>query len=732
MKKPELLSPVGNMECLKAAVQGGCDAVYLGGYAFGARSFAGNFSNEELIEAITYAHLYGVKVYVTVNTLVYESETEMFFQYIEFLYRNQVDAVIVQDLGMMDWIRKTYPNLEVHASTQMHVHNLEGVKFVQELGLSRVVLARETDIDTIQKIKKVCNIELEIFVHGALCFCYSGQCLMSSMIGGRSGNRGTCTQCCRMKYEIYENDKKLNQDDYVLSPKDLNSLEHLGELIEIGVDSFKIEGRMKRPEYVFYVTHLYRKAIDEYYKTKNITITEEEKDTLKKLFHREFTKGFLFHENQKDWLNPKRPNHVGIPIGQVVSSQNGWVTCCLSREVHQNDGIRILNHKEDKGCILNKIYQNHKLVNSGQKGETISFYLEGKFESGDIIVLTSDQSDLNQIQKQILSSPRKVQITGSITVKIGKCIQYQVDDGINQVTLEGTYVVEKAQKQPVTKERIEEQLEKLGDTVYVLKHLDCNIDDSIFVPIQELNTIRRKMVELLNQKRCQKREFIKKEYEIKVPEIKEEQGYAVTIHSKEEYELIKDRKVKQIYVEDKNLYQDLLIDKRIVNVLPRVMTKIEEENIPTMVGELGSLYKVKPFYTDFSFNVTNSYTVAFLHSLGVKRITLSLEMSEVQIQELVEAYQSRYHTSPNLEYVITSMPEVMITKFDLLNYYHTKNKLQMKDEKKHQFVIQKVGDYTRIYYKKEEKSILPKNIFDKCISTVRFQEVTEENIRYLV
>ena len=184
MKKPELLSPAGNMECLKAAIQGGCDAVYLGGYAFGARSFAGNFSNEEIEEAISYAHLYGVKVYVTVNTLVYESEVELFLHYIDFLYQNNVDAIIIQDLGMMDLIRQTFPDLEMHASTQMHINNMEGVKFVEQMGLSRAVLARETDIETIRKIKQHANIELEIFVHGALCFSYSGQCLMSSMIGG--------------------------------------------------------------------------------------------------------------------------------------------------------------------------------------------------------------------------------------------------------------------------------------------------------------------------------------------------------------------------------------------------------------------------------------------------------------------------------------------------------------------------------------------------------------------
>ena len=192
MKKPELLAPAGSMESLYAAVEAGCDAVYLSGYMFGARQFATNFSEEEIKKAICFCHLYGVKVYVTVNTLIYEEEVQTFLDYIDFLHKNNVDAVLIQDIGMLDLIRQTYPNLEVHASTQMHIHNELGIKFCEKMGITRVVLARETSIEMIQKIRQKTNLELEVFVHGALCISYSGQCLMSSLIGGRSGNRGAC------------------------------------------------------------------------------------------------------------------------------------------------------------------------------------------------------------------------------------------------------------------------------------------------------------------------------------------------------------------------------------------------------------------------------------------------------------------------------------------------------------------------------------------------------------
>ena len=318
MKKIELLAPAGNMQSLYAAISAGADAVYLSGKKYGARAYAINFSDDELVEAIRYSHLYDVKVYVTVNTLIYESEMDDFIKYVEFLYRSGIDAVIMQDLGAMDLVRQKFPKLEIHASTQMNIHSLESVKLLEKLGIKRAVLSRELSINDISNIKKNSDIELEIFIQGALCVSFSGCCLMSSLIGGRSGNRGACAQCCRMKYDLVC-DNKIVDNGYLLSTKDLCTVYDMDKLIDIGVSSLKIEGRMKRPEYVYTAVRLYRKAIDSYITTGKIDINDTDIYELKKIFNREFTKGFLFNESNDIFINKKRPNHGGVEIGKVTS-----------------------------------------------------------------------------------------------------------------------------------------------------------------------------------------------------------------------------------------------------------------------------------------------------------------------------------------------------------------------------------------------------------------------------
>ena len=723
----ELLVPAGNMDCLKAAIMAGCDAVYLGGNSFGARNYAVNFDNEQLIEAINYAHLYGVKVYVTVNTLIYEDEVKRFIDYIDFLHKNNVDALIMQDLGMIDLVRKTYPNIEIHASTQMHIHNLEGIKMAESLGIKRAVLARETDIESIKNIRKNTNLELEIFIHGALCISYSGQCLMSSILGGRSGNRGTCTQCCRMPYDLISDNKVINKDKYLLSTKDLNTLEYIQELLDNGVNSLKIEGRMKRPEYVYYVTYLYRKAIDSYLQNKKINIQEEEIIKLKKIFNRNFTKGFLFKEENNNYVNQFRPNHIGIDIGKVLSYSKNKVTIKLTSNINQEDGIRILSDREDSGCILNKIYKDGKLVNKAFKGDTISFDLKGDININDRVVKTTDKNDLTQIQNEINANKRKIKIDGEVIIKIDEPVILIITDGINDVIVKSEEEVSRANKIPITKEDIIKKLNKLGDTPFIFNNLNIELDDNAFVRLFELNNIRRNAIDVLIKKRQYKIPYKKEEYYIDLLDNNIEKGINVLIDNEELYLKIKNKNIKNIYVNNDLYYK--YNDERFILKLPRVINKYEENNNSLLVGEIGSLYKYKNINTDFSLNVTNSYTVAFLNSIGVKLITLSYELNDSQIIELIDNYKKRYNKKPNLELIISSYPEVMISKFNLLKYYNINKDAILLDNKKRKFKVKSFKNFMTITYLEKIKKT--NNYFDMGIDRLRIHIEEESDIKEL-
>lgn len=305
----ELLSPVGNMESLYQAIHNGADAVYLGMKSFGARHFATNFTEEEIKEAVSLCHLYQVRIYVTMNTLIKNKEVDAFLEQVSFLYKIGVDALIMQDIGMIHLVRKKYPNLEIHASTQANNSSIETIKMFYKLGVKRVVLSREISLEEIKKID--IPIELEVFIHGALCISYSGCCLMSAMMGERSGNRGECTGSCRLLYDLYEKEKKIVSSKYLLSTRELNTTSHIKELLNSNINSFKIEGRMKSKEYVGFVTKLYRMLLDQ----KRIDYDKKQEE-LKTLYHRKFTDGHLFHST--NIMNIDTPNHIGLKIGKVV------------------------------------------------------------------------------------------------------------------------------------------------------------------------------------------------------------------------------------------------------------------------------------------------------------------------------------------------------------------------------------------------------------------------------
>ena len=314
-KKVELLAPAGNYQAFIGAMNAGADAVYLGGEKFGARAYADNFTREEICKALRYAHIFGRKVYLTVNTLIKESEFSYLYDYLSPLYEAGLDGVIIQDLGVWQYIREVFPDMALHASTQMAITGEMGARFLKQIGAARIVPARELSLPEIQKIKKKTGLELECFIHGAMCYCYSGQCLFSSILGGRSGNRGRCAQPCRLPYQVSNWPDGLGAKTcYPLSLKDMCTIEFIPQLIEAGIDSFKIEGRMKKPEYAAGVTAIYRKYIDNYYRhgTEKYTVKDDDMDKLRRLYIRtEVQTGYYDKTNGKEMVTLEKPGYLG-------------------------------------------------------------------------------------------------------------------------------------------------------------------------------------------------------------------------------------------------------------------------------------------------------------------------------------------------------------------------------------------------------------------------------------
>ncbi|AKB31127.1 Protease [Methanosarcina siciliae HI350] len=512
--KPELLAPAGGMEALKAAVENGADAVYIGARAFSARGYASNFSEEELEQALDYAHLRGVKIYVTVNTLLKEEEVESALRLLARLREMGADAIIIQDPGLIALSRKYLPDLPLHASTQMTLHNSEGVAFAKELGIERVVLSRETSLEEIRKIKEKSDMEIEVFVHGALCISYSGQCLLSSLIGGRSGNRGYCAQPCRKKYRLYCEGKQVKTGgSYLLSPKDLNTASGLGTLIEAGIESFKIEGRMKRPEYVAGVVRIYRRLIDRYLKNPaGYFVSGEEQEILTQLFNRGFTSGYFFENPRGKLMSRENPHNRGIPAGTVVSydRRTKRIRVKLSNILRLGDGIMVENAEtrpEDKGKIISSMYTGKGSVYSAGKGEVVEIPFDSRAPSGSTVYRTHDKKLMDSLKKESESGALRPKIPVSLaaTLTSGKPARFGIKDSdSNVVTVESEYLVEEAEKLPTSKARIEKQLTKLGNTLFEATELNVSVEEDIFIPVGQLNELRTKAVLQLENLRTSK------------------------------------------------------------------------------------------------------------------------------------------------------------------------------------------------------------------------------------
>ncbi|GFO98212.1 peptidase family protein U32 [groundwater metagenome] len=495
MYTPELLAPVGSKESLIAAIENGADAVYFGGTLFSARQYASNFNREELLWAIDYAHARGVRAYVTVNTLIKDSELEEAADYLQFLCSTGADAVIVQDIGILKLLRKQLPNLPVHASTQMTIHNAEGVKLLHEMGVKRVVLARELSLQEIKRIKSETGMEIETFIHGALCFSYSGQCLLSSMIGGRSGNRGYCAQPCRKKYRVNE------EEGYLLSPKDLNMSQHIPALIDAGIDSFKIEGRMKRPEYDAGVVRVYRRLIDRYVEAPSrFLVTDEEKHTLRQLFNRGFTAGYFFGNPGSELMSRKYPHNRGTRIGMVADYEprKRMVSINLTVSLRTGDGIGI--GVRDTGVTVKGMFIGKKIVNTAGQGSTVKVPLEHEVETGEPVFKTYDSLLMASLE---VKNIRKIPVKMTFKAHVDEPVELWISDGKNGINIQGSGA-STAESKPISKSAIEDQLKKLGNTIFEAREINFEIDENIFIPVSEINSLRREGIDRLVQVRTQK------------------------------------------------------------------------------------------------------------------------------------------------------------------------------------------------------------------------------------
>ena len=664
MKEIELLAPVGSFDSLKAAVQNGANAVYLGGKDFSARASANNFDREELKEAVKYAHIRDVRVFVTTNTLIKQNELEDFVEYAKFLYDIDVDAIIMQDIGAAMLIHELLPDFELHASTQMVAHSLEDVQYLESIGFKRVVLARELTVEEIKYICDNANVDIEIFVHGALCVCYSGGCLMSSMIGNRSGNRGRCAQPCRQKYtmiDISTGEEIHNNGDYLLSTKDLNTIEEIDKIIDTGVLSLKIEGRMKKPEYVATVIKSYRDAIDEYETTKKVNISDETMEDLYTIFNRKFTKGLILGEVGEEVMNSNVPNNQGLYVGKVVdyNKKAKRLKIKLEGTLKKGDGINL------GGGTIGRIIKGKDITQIGYKGETIELDFIGEAKKNQLVFKTSDTDLIDRAQKTYTQDKEfaKSLIDAEISIKLDSYPELRlIDKNENIVTVQGDKLVEKALKVALSEEKIETQIKKLGNTPYEIDQLKINLDEGVSMPISLINQMRREAIELLDNARISVKGRMYKDNDIKYsPKIYSRNAdnkskIRVKVNNIEALKSILNLDIDMIYYEDVSTIEQAMTmananNKKLIYSAPRIVRNREYKRLEksdeyckdhVQISVLGQVKYYKEnsesvkFDVDYYLNPFNSETINHYKKEGAETVCISQELNLHEIKETTQ------------------------------------------------------------------------------------------------
>ena len=691
MTKVELLAPVGDWNCLKAAVQNGADAVYFGVEQFNARMYAANFNVEDMKQVIDYCKLRNVKTNLTLNTLLENCEFDNAVDLAKEAYKSGIDAIIVQDLGLAKYLIDNIPGLPIHASTQMTVHNLQGVLKLEKLGFDRVVLSRELSCDEIEYICKNCKVEIETFIHGALCICYSGQCLFSSVVGGRSGNRGKCAGPCRLPYElISENaethERKSIDKGYLLSTKDLCGIAYLPRLIQAGVKCFKIEGRMKSPEYVATVTRIYRKYIDMVLNNDDFIIDEKDINDLMQVFNRGgFSDGHLDSKHNRNLIFPEKPSNMGIYLGTIkkYNSNKGHITLQLEEDLELGDSISVSN-EASKYLVSELMIKNVNQKKVSANTEVTIGRMKGNIKVGDKVYRISSKA-LSDFAKASYDNceNKKIPLNCSVTIKKNTPISMEISTNKNTCYNElysSIYVKEisnmipiDALKTPISVERVVKQISKTTNTPFSFENITVLLDDGLYVPsISTLNELRRTALEKVEQEILSraKRTLLdlsrkSKESITYTPNVKNPEISVLfrQLYLDFDYTKLNKEKITNIYVS-----LELFISKKYSKVIsyfsdnynlyiyvPSII-KTNYKNIALstieqavmiynikgfIVSNIGDFELLKKYSKDYEFignytlNVFNNNTMEEYRKLGLSRITLSRELNQELIKEML-------------------------------------------------------------------------------------------------
>ncbi len=609
----EILAPCGNWDMVKSSVSAGCNAIYLGTKEFSARAYAENFTVEDVKEVVKYCHLRNVKVYITLNTLIKQNEIKKALDYVNRLYNIDIDALIVQDLGLAYLVKKYFPLLDLHASTQMNINNLNGAKIAEKLGFKRIVLARETDLDELKNIRRHTNLEIEVFIHGSLCVCFSGQCLMSSLSGQRSANRGRCAQPCRKDYKIILNDKTISSKLSYLSPKDLCTISNVNEIAEY-CDSLKIEGRMKSKEYVYSVVKSYKDKLESNY----------DNYYLEEVKNRGYTKGLINDVNGSDYVELDRKNQIkGNTVGEII--RKGEIK--FSQDVFKKDILILTNGTKTYPLTLTQDYPKNAVA---------------KFKNIQDAILNSDVKRVSHV-KIVEESEKEKDIEFDLNVEFVCKKDTPVYVKVNDYEMTTDIIAQMANNKPIDDEFVRTQMMKTGNDPVKISNLNIVLDDGLFLSKSQINKIRRDLIDMYLDK---KSNFNKRNH--------------LEVDFSDLDTLIEKRKddinYKVVYENETGGYSDKISQEYIVRV-PKFLNKERSakfkekciiENVDKflisnigdleLVNEIGSSYTV----SDYQMNVFNVFSAKVLSDLGADTITLSVELTKSELKDIVENSNYNY------------------------------------------------------------------------------------------